>query len=372
MSPDDPLFDPSRPGDALLRRVERALRPLRHRPRALDLDALPDRSASRDPDARPAPGPARLPASGPDAPPEANEPRGALTPLLVPLALAASLVLAAWAALQGGMRDPSAAPSYPVRVLAGAPRIEAAGGEPVRPDLLAPGQRLVCDEGASARLLVGEVGAVDLSAGSRVRAVAEPGDGWRLDLERGELSASIFTAPRRFRVGTPAGLAVDMGCVYTARVAGDGTTTVTVRGGLVSFEHGHVVTWVPEGAVLVVRPGAPPATPVWLAAGPAYAAALGLVDAWAAEPEPDTLDDGRRMVLKRVLDVSDPAHTLSLWHLLRHPWALVREAAYARAAQLSPPPAGSTRDQLLAPDGRAREQWRRFLAYHWARGPAGD
>src|SRR6185295_8977666 len=90
---------------------------------------------------------------------------------------------------------------------------------------LVPGTRLVTQADARVTLRVGPIGTITVEPETRLRieepaaAVAAAGgatDGeYLLWLERGTISATIFAAPRLFQLGTPSGIAVDMGCAYT-------------------------------------------------------------------------------------------------------------------------------------------------------------
>lgn len=322
------LFDPAEHADDLVARVEQALLPLRWQPRELV--------------------PPRRPAGAP----------------LLPWALAASLLVAAWLAVQGSA-PPAATASYPLAVLAGAPQVRAADGRALAGDALASGQRLSCDDATRVRLLVESAGSVDIQPGSELMARHAEAGGWHLELLRGELSASIFAAPGRFRVGTPAGLAVDMGCVYTARVEEDGSTSLTVRGGAVSFRGAGRRLWVPAGATLTARPGERPGTPVWEDEDPRRVELVATVDGWALSPAPRRLAVAQRAALVEILAAPDARHTLTSWHLLDHPWSVVREAAFDAVAAVEPPPDGVTRADVLGPDPRARDAWREDLELHW-------
>lgn len=336
----DPLFDPSLPGDETLARLESALRPHEWQPRPL---VLPDDSASGD-----------------ECGPASSAGRG------LPWALAAALLLMAVLAVSSGRAVET---SYPLVTLFGVPRVESSTGAPrgpLRDGLrLHAGERIVCDDDSAARLLVPGAGQVELGPGTRLLALPSEGDGWRLALERGQLSASIFAAPGLFAVGTPAGLALDLGCVYTARVADDGSTELTVRGGLVSFEGVGRTVFVPEGAVLFARPGERPGTPRWLNDNGKRVAMLREVDRWAALPEPASLSADQHKLLSALLVGDSPRDGLSPWHLLDHPWRAVRQAACEHLTDLFPPPAGSTCGAIVDADAHARAEWRAFLSFYW-------
>ncbi|MBM3986321.1 MAG: FecR domain-containing protein, partial [Planctomycetes bacterium] len=200
----------------------------------------------------------RLPA----APLPARAPRAAWRP-----ALAASLAAAAlfggalWAWSRGGSAHVAPA-QYLAQAEAPVYRAEALAGA-LSASEFRDGERLVTDATTRARVEVGDIGSLVVEPDSVVR-VERPGPALAADaehllwLERGAVTASIFAAPRLFQLGTPGGLAVDLGCVYTARVQDDGTTSLSVVAGQVSFEAEQRRVTVPSGASTVSRPGRGP------------------------------------------------------------------------------------------------------------------
>ncbi|MBM4014416.1 MAG: hypothetical protein FJ293_05560 [Planctomycetes bacterium] len=129
----------------------------------------------------------------------------------------------------------------------------AAPGAADRTGALRVGDRIVCGDGGSARVRVGEVGWLSLQPSTRLRVGAGHGDAekagaFQLELERGTVAATIFAAPRVFALGTPGGIAVDLGCIYETTVADDGATFLKVTSGSVSFESGGRKVHVPSGA----------------------------------------------------------------------------------------------------------------------------
>ena len=233
-----------------------------------------------------------------------------------------------------------------------------------------PGHRVVTNPDARGRLVVGDIGSVTLEGNSWLRveqADALPGGDaqYALYLERGTLEASIFAAPRIFQVGTPSGIAVDMGCVYRTTVDDEGRVWLAVELGQVSFEtelDGRLrKVLVPEGASCRAWPGRGAGTPVWNDATDAYREAVESLDTY----DPFTkvgLDD---RALKEVIAGARPKDTLTLWHLLDHAHEAVRDMAYDRLARLSPPPVGVTRDGVLAGDESMRKSWRKALGWSW-------
>ncbi len=215
------------------------------------------------------------------------------------------------------------------------------------------GDLLECPDGTRAELTIADVGEIELDAGTRLRIVDCGREAHELYLERGTIRATIAAEPRLFRIGTPTGVAVDLGCSYSLMVDGCGGSTLRVLTGAVSFEHEGERTYVPAGASCEARPDGSLPTPLWddapepLRACAASPEAPGLAAALASARDRDTL---------------------TLWHLLRHPAADVREAVYDRLATIEPPPAGVTREDCLSGDPRSLDAWLRLLRPEWPGG----
>lgn len=196
------------------------------------------------------------------------------------------------------------------------------------------GEEIVADEGAE--IEIGDIGRVTLDPGARIRVDAADADDHRLFLVEGAVEASIgLGGVNRFRIGSPAGVSVDLGCEYRMDVDAAGTTHVLVRLGRVAFEAEGRRVIVPAGAECRTRPGRRPSTPLWtLHTTPRYREALAEIDASQSPP-----DDAVAIVL----DVHEPRDTLVLWHLLQLPSAALRRAALARIRKLVTLPADFAR-----------------------------
>lgn len=269
----------------------------------------------------------------------ASAPRLALA-LSVPVALAAAL-LVAWqiGLLRRAVPQPG---GYAVQGLAGVERV-------------GPGDQVVTDTDA-ARLEIGALGDVEVRPGSRLRVLDAGGGGHVLWLERGAIRASILARPRVFQVGTPAGLAIDLGCEYDLTVGDGGAAHLAVRSGRVSFETGGQAVIVPAGASCSSIPGRGPTIPVFDELGEAFRDAAERL--WR-EPTPDPAD------LERVLAADVRTASLTLWHLLAAPSRATREAVYERLAVTYPRLPGADRESLLAGEEIARLAWRASIERDW-------
>jgi hypothetical protein len=112
---------------------------------------------------------------------------------------------------------------------------------------------------------------------------------------------------------------------------------------------------VPAGAVCVTRAPHGPGTPYFENASAAFTSALGEFDFGTRSPE----------ALGTLIQESRVRDTLTLWHLLSRVSASDRPKVFERMAALSPPPAGVTRDRILALEAPALEQWKQELAWTW-------
>lgn len=316
---DDYLWDGSGPADPEVARLERALAPHRWR--------------------------GQMPVEAPTS----RRPRW---PRVLALVAAAGVL----AALSFLLRERSSDPAYGVETLAGAPRVEGGGS-----GLLRAGEALETDARSRAKLRIGELGDVVLEPGTRVR-VERPEDGAQgaqhlLWLERGTVVASIFAAPRAFQVGTPAGIAVDLGCIYRTTVEVDGATRLAVVSGQVSFEADGRRAIVPSGAWCRALPGEGPGPAFRDDAPAALVAAVERLERAADPPAP-----ARAELLAAARHDED---ALTLWHLLEHPSAELREAVFDALAAVEPPPAGLERAALVGRDRAALDRWRRAMAWSW-------
>jgi hypothetical protein len=231
--------------------------------------------------------------------------------------------------------------------LAGVP--SAAGSPMASQATLGVGQRLETDATSRIRLSATGVGVLDVGPSSRLRVVTvQPGD-YRLALERGSLHAHVWAEPGVFAVDTRSATALDLGCSYTLEVDEQGAGRLRVTLGWVGLGRHAVQALVPQGAACALRPGLGPGIPYFEDAPPA------LVDAIR------TIDRGESLMaaaaLDRALSAATPRDAMSVWHLLRRVSRADAARVFDRLAALAPPPAGVTRDRVLAMDRAALDAW---------------
>jgi hypothetical protein len=272
-------------------------------------------------------------------------PRGRLRLAGRVLSAAAALIVGfgLWFVL-GGLQG-----AWPVEGLEGAPLVDgvALGADGV----LRRGGQLVTDAVSRARIDVGRIGRVVVDPQSRVALVASGLREHRLSLERGTIHARIWAPPRFFFVNTPFAETIDLGCAFTLQVDEQGAGLVRVTHGWVQFAHDGREAYIPQGAVGTTRPGVGPGTPRYEDAPAGFAAAL------------DTLDYGpgdaaaRGGALDYLLAHARAQDALTLWHLLSRGTPHERARVFAHLSAVAPPPAGATREAILAGDRRALDRW---------------
>ena len=196
---------------------------------------------------------------------------------------------------------------------------------------------------------VGELGSVVLDPGARLRVEQLAGAEHGFFLERGALHASILAAPRTFQVGTPAGLSVDLGCVYSLEVEDDGGVRMAVQSGRIAFETAGRSVIVPAGARCSVAAGSAPNAPLFDDAEPTFAAAVRALEASTAPDEAP---------LAALAERARERDGLTLFHLARYAADGRVRAAAARALERACGAlAGASAEALSAGDPRAVQAW---------------
>ncbi len=265
----------------------------------------------------------------------------------------AAAAVAAAVALWLGLRP--RAERWTVEALAGTPR--CADGPCAG---LGPGDALVTDARSRARLVLGQVGRLDVEPGTLVRR--RPSDAsYRLALVHGEVRAEVSAPPRLLVIDTASATAVDLGCAYTLAVDERGEGWLRVGAGWVALEASSSRTvFVPRGAEAALHAGAAPGTPRFGDAPAELRAALDRLDAALAA---GAVDAG---ALAAALAASRAPDTLSLFNLLARLPAADRAGVVERMLALGAPlPATIPRAAVLAADADALERWRHALSAIW-------
>ena len=247
-------------------------------------------------------------------------------------------------------------PFWRVKRIDGAPKV---GAEQISNNgELAVGEWLETDGNSRAQIAVSSIGSVDIDENTRVRLLETQPTEHRLELARGKMSAHIWAPPRLFFVNTPSAVAADLGCAYTLEVDDQGASLLRVTSGWVALELENRESIVPAGAACETRPGLGPGTPYFEDASPVFRESLKKVD---FDPDANT----RSSALVAILDQARARDTLTLWHLLTRVDGDDRARVYDKMAAFSPPPAGVTREGVLALDQQMLDVWRDELERTW-------
>jgi hypothetical protein len=227
-------------------------------------------------------------------------------------------------------------------------------------DLVRVGEDVDTGE-ASARLEIGGIGHVDVEPNSRLQVSDCGPRGHRLFLERGSVSARIWAPPRQFRIGSPAGETIDLGCAYRLDVTPDGLVSkLSVSTGQVAFEFDGREVYVPAGAACESVRSRGPAAPVFEAASGAFKDAVSKVE-FGGATDPDSVS--------RMIGLAGRRDTLTLWHLFasKRSTPELRRELFAKLSAEFPPREGGklTEEGLLAGDPSMRAAWMDTMKAAW-------
>lgn len=212
--------------------------------------------------------------------------------------------------------------------------------------------------GGTATVRLGSLGIGELEENSVVEYARD--DRSRLRLLRGTIHLRVNANPRAFRVVTRAADAVDLGCVYSVRMADDGRLALVVAEGTVEILSRHGLVRVPQGFGVVTDSAGVPGLVLPLDA-------RGEVRALVREIE--TLGSTSVRVAK-LLGLVRGKDEIALWSLLPRLHGKDRESVVDRLL------AGRTRDaegskaRLLEGDVRAIELLGAQLERQWVGPPS--
>jgi hypothetical protein len=200
----------------------------------------------------------------------------------------------------------------------------------------------------------GDLGEVTIEGPSSVRLDASSPELKKLFLEEGLMRARVSANAKQklFQVGTPAGNAVDLGCIYTMRVDEKrNATELRVQLGRVAFEIADRTLFVWAGARCVVETERGAGLPVDDAADPNFRRAA---ESWDRAADAAA----RGAALAELRRYARPEDAPTIWHVIAAADGSLREDAVGCLDGLSPRPKSVTREAALAGDRGALERWR--------------
>src|SRR5215472_9870362 len=183
---------------------------------------------------------------------------------------------------------------------------------------------------------------------SVIRLVESGRDRHRLSLERGQISARLWSPPFVFSFATPAAVLTDLGCAFTLEVGRAGEDIVHVTSGWVEFEWDGRQELIPAGATAIAVPGAGPGTAFFDDASEELKSALREINFGPAD---------HRQALERALRSARPRDVYSLLRLSIRLRGEERGLIYDRASQLVPPPSGVTRQAFIDRESGVLDSW---------------
>lgn len=240
---------------------------------------------------------------------------------------------------------------WTVARIAGVPRLGNKAMVKGGPATLTVGQTLETDSRSRASISISATGEIQVDPDSKVRLVTSTPARKRLALEFGTINAMIWAPPGEFVVDTPSATAVDLGCAYTLHVDDSGAGLLQTTYGWVGFKFDGRESFVPAGAVCLIRPRVGPGTPYFEDASKPFRDALEKLDF-----VPGTAEQ-RNSELSVVLTEARKRDALTLWHLLSRVNEAERVRVYDRLAQLVPPPPNLTRAGVLHLDRQMLDLW---------------
>ena len=201
------------------------------------------------------------------------------------------------------------------------------------------------DAQTSARVEIARIGAMDVAPGSALTLTQTTAARHRVLLDRGDVRVRVWAPPGRFAIRTPAGEVIDLGCIFDLSVDAAGATRLRVDTGWVQLANFHGESLLPAGTSATMTRDARPQVPVYDDAAPEFTLAVRTFERTSDAALADEIArHARERDVITLLVLAHQAHGPSKRPLLE------------RAAELKPPPAGITVDQVLA-DGSKLWNW---------------
>lgn len=210
------------------------------------------------------------------------------------------------------------------------------------------------DAAATAQVRIARIGTMQVQPGSSFTLVESSSRRHRVQMDAGAVSVRVWAPPGKFAFNTPAGLVLDMGCIFDLLVDTDGASRVTVKTGWVEMENGWGEVLVPAGASSVMTAAARPGVPIFDDADAGFSQAVR-----AFEQASD--DKARVRALETIVKTVRKRDVYSLLLLARYSGVEWQRALLERAAQLAPPPSAGTVAAIMAGDTDKLWAWKDTL-----------
>lgn len=215
---------------------------------------------------------------------------------------------------------------------------------------LAPGSVLTAEENGS-RVAIARLGELEARPGTRLTLVSTSAERHRLLLDRGEIDVRVWAPPGRVVVATPAGSAVDLGCIFRLTVGEDLVTRLRVSTGWVMLDNAYGEQFVPAGASSEMRHDRAPSVAVFDDATEAFRRAVRELEATAPAPPP--------ALVQAVISEARARDAFTLITLARLDGLApaIRATLLERLTVFHAPPARDAITRILAGDDDMYWQW---------------
>jgi hypothetical protein len=229
--------------------------------------------------------------------------------------------------------------------------VETPSGER-RNDALAVGAPLDVGDGGAV-IDIARLGAMRVLPGTALQLQSTSTNRHVLAMDRGKIEVRLWAPPGRLLVRTPSGTAIDQGCAFKL-IVDDDAATLVVRSGWVQLNNGFGEALVPEGALSLMDSRSRPTVPIYEDAPPAFVGAVRSFELASGD---------REGALASMLDHARSRDVLTLLMLIERGMPQPDAARIARrAAELVPPPAGVTLDEVSRGNSDAIWAWYRRLS----------
>lgn len=250
------------------------------------------------------------------------------------------------------IREPKPRRAVPATEASGLWKVETIEGRPqiaesFERENIRIGEYLETDKNSSARVIVADIGSVEVAPNSRLKLVESKTTEHRLALERGRLHARIFAPPRLFIVDTPSAAAVDLGCEYILEVNDAGDSVLRVTGGYVALENDGVESIVPALASAVTKKGKGIGMPVADSASDSFRNAVMVFD----------FGERRDEAFAKILEEARVVDSLTIWHMFARVDESRRGDVFEALASRVKPPSKVTKDGIVRLDRKMLERW---------------